>query len=183
MASGLNSQKRFALRFTLITGSTLSAIIGAQSLISLENQDTLSEVFLTPAADIEAVSPVLATQEGAQQSALLLVGTPLTSQSVEEQVEPTPITARAAPSITVLRHSGQLPAASAPVSAAAPASVAAPASQPVVIQPPSPMELAPPAPVIVQGPAPVIVQQAPGASSVSAPSVSAPPAPVTRSSR
>ena len=38
MASGLNTQKRFLVRLSLVTGSTLATIVGAQGLLALDGE-------------------------------------------------------------------------------------------------------------------------------------------------
>ncbi len=123
----LNTTKRFAVRLSLVTGSTLATVIGAQSLASVNKP-------LTPTPD-----PVLPAAVAPQ-----LQPTGTVQVAIPAAVTATPV--HAAPVITVLRHAGQtsavVPSASAP--SAAPSNVA--------IKPPSPVQLAAPAPVIVQAP-------------------------------
>lgn len=54
MASGMTSSKRFAVRLSLVTSSTVAMIVGAQSLA------TLDQVNAAP-VDTAAVSPVVQT--------------------------------------------------------------------------------------------------------------------------
>ena len=155
-AGKLNATKRFAVRMSLVTGSTLATIIGAQSLALLDEQ--AFSTLLTP----EAVN--VAPQTTNDTFGAALTATP----SITATSDPI----AAAPNIAILRRPGQIAPVSAPTTAPAAASAQAVQSAPVQIAPPAPAQIAPPAPVVVQAPAPVVVQQAAPA-----------PAPVTRSSR
>ncbi|GAB4575159.1 MAG: hypothetical protein Kow0077_25300 [Anaerolineae bacterium] len=168
-ASGLTPQKRFMVRLSLVTGSTLATIVGAQSLIALDAPPEPVDGLNVPAVVIPEPDVAAPQQQATPLQGLLPVPT---GESAQPSLSPT--VSNAAPAITILRHP---PAQSAPVTAGVPATSST-SPQQVSIQPPAPVELAPPAPVVVQAPAQVIVQQA-----SAAPASSAPPAPVTRSSR
>ena len=161
----LTTTKRFAVRLSLVTGSTLATVIGAQSLASLNKPLTATPDPVLPAAvepqlqSAETVAPALEVRDDAQQ---VLIPASATAVPVH-----------AAPVITVLRHAGQPSAAvqSGQAQPYAPSNVA--------IKPPDPVQLAAPAPVIVQAPGETIYVPA-AASAAPAP---APQQPTTRSSR
>jgi hypothetical protein len=158
----LNTTKRFAVRLSLVTGSTLATVIGAQSLASVNKPLTATPDPVLPAAvapqlqSTGTVAPALEVRDDAQQVAIPAAATAA------------PV--HAAPVITVLRHAGQTSAVvpNAQTQSAAPSNV--------TIKPPSPVQLAAPAPVIVQAPGETIY--VPAASAAPAPSQ-----PTTRSSR
>lgn len=59
MASGMNSTKRFLVRTSLITGSTIATIVGAQSLATLDintNSDQATNSIEVQAAATETAS-------------------------------------------------------------------------------------------------------------------------------
>lgn len=167
MAAGMNATKRFFIRLSLVTGSTLATIIGAQSLASLEALPT-SEAPPPPADTTASNAPVQAwTPTPGEPSAALIASD-----------APTGTPVHAAPSITILRHPGQT--GSSPSASAGNMALAASSSG--VIQPPNPQQATAPDPVIVQQPGQVIVQQAaPIAPPQAAPAAA--PAPQTRTSR
>lgn len=115
----LTSTKRFAVRLSLVTGSTLAAIIGAQSLASLDRKTS-------SAPDITA--PVIIDPSLAQPS----VGLPSTgTQSLSAK----DAAVHAPPVITILRHSSQNTApANASIKPPEPVQIAAP--QPIIVQAP-----------------------------------------------
>jgi hypothetical protein len=88
----MTSTKRFAVRLSLVTGSTLATIIGAQSLAALDRQPTV-----TPTSAVENAADLLLA-DNAQHLPLL------TSTAVND---PSVVTVYAAPSITILRHPSQ----------------------------------------------------------------------------
>ena len=133
--SGMNRSKRFIVRTTLITGSTLATIIGAQSLALLD-QDQI--------ADLTATPEPITVQAPAQEP------TPSLNPTAES---PTATAAQAAPNIAILRHPGQPTGQSAATTANQPVNTA--------IQPPNPVQIAPPDPVIVQNTAPQSAAPAP----------------------
>ncbi len=120
----LTSTKRFAVRLSLVTGSTLATIIGAQNLAAIDHQTTA-----TPDPTITS----LQLQPG------------LTIAPSSFSGDPSSV-AHAAPAITILRRPGQ-PGASTnsnvSIQPPAPVQIAAPA--PVIVQAPS-------SPVVVQAP-------------------------------
>lgn len=152
----LTSTKRFAVRLSLVTGSTVATIIGAQSLAALDQR---------PASTPDTAFPVINQDVPQTVKALPSVDIP----AVKTPDQPA---AHAAPLITIVRHPGQ---ASSTVSA----QVQASSSGPVAIKPPDPVRIAPPDPIIVQAPAVVVQAPAPAAPAPAAPA----PRPATRSSR
>ncbi len=149
----LTSSKRFAVRVSLVTGSTLAVIIGAQSLASLDKKTANVPDISAPVV----VDPSLLPSDTSSLENRSLIATPTSN---------TPgITVHAAPVITILRHPGQ--------------SGGTTSAQPSVssIKPPDPVQLAAPEPIVVQAPGQVI--QVAG----SAPAAAAPSRPTTRSSR
>jgi hypothetical protein len=124
MASGLNTQKRFLVRLSLVTGSTLATIIGAQGLLALDGQIATAQAQVTT---VTASDPVLNTnqaQTAADQAA--------TSQNSSTQTA----TGQAAPGFVVIRRNGEVDSIQN--------------GQVQVIRPPQPSELAAPAPQIIQ---------------------------------
>lgn len=154
-AGKLNATKRFAVRMSLVTGSTLATIIGAQSLALFDAQAFSTQ--LTPDAANVASQTVNNTVDAAPAIAPTLF---ITTHPTTTTDNPLP----AAPNITILRHSGQTTPITAPTTASA------------QIAPPAPVQIAPPAPVVVQAPAPQMAQQA-------APAPAPITRPITRTSR
>ena len=66
MAPGLNTQKRFLVRLSLVTGSTLATIIGAQGLLALDSQIAAAQAQVIP---VTASDPTLNTTSSAQAAA------------------------------------------------------------------------------------------------------------------
>lgn len=159
----LNTTKRFAVRLSLVTGSTLATIVGAQSLASLNK---------LPAATSDPVLPAavdLQTQAMGTAVPIQIVGDD--GQRVSIPASPAAIPVHAAPVITILRHPGQAGAGSQ----SGQAQTYVPSN--VGIKPPDPVQLAAPAPVIVQAPGETIYVPA------AAPAPAPVPQPSTRSSR
>ena len=128
--------KRFAVRTTLVTGTTLATIIGAQALVSLD-EDAFSA---TPPASVAPVE--LTPQQTGNTSMALPTNTPSTT-----------VLKAAPPTIVILRHAGQNP------SAVAPATNTIAINPPVaVIQPPNPVQVVAPQPVPQQQSAPAVAQ-------------------------
>lgn len=132
MASGITPTKRFVVRTSLVTGSTLALIVGAQALVSVDLQNKSAEQSAT--TQIAESSTVLQTQ-------------PL--------MPPTQAVISAAPNIVILRHpseakpitsnnSNQPPIHARPVQPAPSA----------LIQPPQPVVVPAQGPVVIQGSAP-----------------------------
>jgi hypothetical protein len=118
----LTSTKRFAVRLSLVTGSTLATIIGAQNLAAVDK-------------------PITATPDPAVTSPQLQPAPPDIS-SVTSSAN----AAHAAPSITILRRPGQAGAnTTSNVTIQPPAPVQITAPDPVIVQAPS-------APTVVQAP-------------------------------
>ncbi len=172
-AAKLNATKRFAVRMSLVTGSTLATIIGAQSLAMLDEQ-TFSALITPEAAQVEpalanpAPADTFTLQNGvptATNAASGLLAT--TTPQATATANPMPV----APNIAILRRPGQV----APVTAQ-------PTAAPAQAVQSAPVQIAPPAPVQIAPPAPVVVQAAPAPAAVAQPAAPA-PAPVTRSSR
>jgi len=168
-AAKLNSTKRFAVRMSLVTGSTLATIIGAQSLAMLDQQ-TFSALITPEAAQVEQTVNTAPADSFTLQNGAVSTPNTVDALSASSTLQATANPVPAAPNIAILRRPGQI----APVTAQATAAPAqAVQSAPAQIAPPAPVQIAPPAPVVVQAPAPAqVVQQAAPA-----------PAPVTRSSR
>lgn len=166
MAAGMNATRRFLIRLSLVTGSTVATIVGAQSLASLEVIPT-AEALDLPGGETVVVDPVQALIPTTSPDAALLA----TDSSVSGEA------VHAAPSITILRHPGQT-GSSGPSN-----ENMALASQ--NIRPPSPQQLAAPNPIVVQGAPEVIVQpgQVINVPQAAAAAPIAPPPPQTRSSR
>jgi hypothetical protein len=120
----LTSTKRFAVRLSLVTGSTLATIIGAQSLASVDRHITATP---DPAVTSPQVEPAV------------------TAPSVVSGVTPFANAPHVAPSITILRRPGQANAnATSNVAIEPPAPIQITAPEPVIVQAPS-------APIVVQG--------------------------------
>jgi hypothetical protein len=120
----LTSTKRFAVRLSLVTGSTLATIIGAQSLASVDRHMTATP---DPAVTSPQVEPALNT-----------------APPIVSGFTPSATAAHAAPSITILRRPGQAGAsASANVAIQPPAPIEITAPEPVIVQVPS-------APIVIQ---------------------------------
>ncbi len=163
MATGMTSTRRFIVRLSLVTGSTLATIIGAQSLASFDGQALVTGGTAEAASPVQAFIPEAAAPE-LQPTQNINVPEASSGQFAADQSG----IVHAPPAITILRHPGQATTTAASSSAA------------VQIQPPSPVEVAPPPPVVVQAPAQVVVQpSAPAA----APAPVVQPQPRTRSSR
>ncbi|MCB9437645.1 MAG: hypothetical protein H6673_11770 [Anaerolineales bacterium] len=134
--SGMTATKRFIIRTSLITGSTLATIFGAQSLAALD-----THLFATN-ANANTTAPMALPQS-------VTVAAP----------SPTSAPRQAEPSIVILRRQGQS-------SSSTTTQAASGSSAPVVsIQPPAPMQVQAPAPVIVQQQGAPVVVQAPAPSS------------------
>lgn len=135
--SGMTATKRFIIRTSLITGSTLATIFGAQSLAALDTQ-----LFATNA-----------NANTADPAAPMTLPQSVTVAAPSPTSEPR----QAEPSIVILRRQGQ----SSTTTQAASSS-----SAPVVsIQPPAPIQVQAPAPVVVQQQGAPVVVQAPAPSS------------------
>jgi hypothetical protein len=133
------STKRFAVRLSLVTGSTLATIIGAQSLASLDKQ---------AGAVPDPTTPMVSDPQ--LQSSFSTIGGQLPKSSDVTNTENNSSVIHAAPTITILRRPGQVGASAA--------------SSTTSIKPPTPIQIAPPEPIIVQAPsAPPVVVQAAGA--------------------
>jgi hypothetical protein len=167
----LTSTKRFAVRMSLVTGSTLATIIGAQSLSSLDKH--------TPAVTDPAV-PVIDPQPPDLPRALpaTTIDAAPAKTLVPTSTDSDPAAVHAAPQITILRHPGQANSVGEVTPQSAPTQPSAMAS--ASIKPPAPVEVAPPAPIIVQAPAAQVVGPAPAAP---APAPAPASRPATRSSR
>jgi hypothetical protein len=126
----MTSTKRFAVRTTLVTGTTLATIVGAHALASFDE----AAISKTPPAIVAPVN--LATQ----------------STGNSPIIQPSAEVSAAAPDIVILRHAGQAPNVSSTVPQA---SVGVTNPQPVTIQPPNPVQVAVPQPVPQQS-APVV---------------------------
>ncbi len=125
----MTSTRKFAVRLSLVTGSTLAAIIGAQSLAALDNQAAAS-----PNTDVAAMANLLLADNA--QHLPLLASTATNDPSVA--------TVYAAPNITILRHPGQ----SAMTNTSSNNQTASTTAS--AIQPPSAVQIAPPSAVTVQ---------------------------------
>ncbi len=121
--------KRFAVRTTLATSTTLATIIGAQALVSLDE----NAFSVTPTAVDMSVG--LAPQP---------TGSTDLSSSTDTTLKAAP------PIIVILRHAGQQPV-NAP-SAAPSASITSSNPPSAAIQPPNPVQVVAPQPVQQQQP-------------------------------
>lgn len=156
----MTHSRRLLIRSGLVTGSTLAALMGAQILATLDQKQFDTEATpeiapITPASAALPASPTVAPPT--------LVPTVTSTAEIIE----------AAPNIVILRHPGQIAAATGNSASLA---TQQPTPRPQVaarvnIQPPNPVAVAPPAPVIVQGeaPPPIIVQVGGSSSSSSSP--------------
>ena len=125
MASGITPARRLFVRTSLVTGSTLALVVGAQSLITLDLHNSTFDNSTSVVAAAASSVP--------DQSSII----------------------SAAPSIVILRHpSVQTAPASSVNPEANPGQQAAPMANAPLIQPPAPIVVQPQAPVIVQAPAP-----------------------------
>ena len=149
--------RKLLVRSALVTSATIATFVGAQNLAMLDTR--LITLTATPPSEPAVILP-LPTENTTVQNAAI---------STLQQVAPTLVIQKAAPSIIILRQSQ-------PQGAVQVASAQAPAQgqgNAMVIQPPAPAQIAAPDPVIVQQPqmsasSPVIVQapvQQPGRSS------------------
>ncbi|MBW4437816.1 MAG: hypothetical protein KME04_11815 [Pleurocapsa minor GSE-CHR-MK-17-07R] len=125
--------RKLLIRSALVTTTTIATVFGAQNLAMLDARQIL-ELTQTPAPEAITLVPLA---DGTSAPATVAQQAPaLTIQ-------------QAAPSIIILRQSGQASAASQPI-VSAPAAPSAPQSSQAVIQPPAPQQLSAPAPVIMQ---------------------------------
>jgi hypothetical protein len=122
----LTSTKRFAVRLSLVTGSTLATIIGAQNLAAIDKS-------VTATPDPAVTSPEL-------QPALTAAPPDISSVTSSANA------AHVAPSITILRRPGQAGAnTTSNVAIQPPDPIQITAPDPVIVQAPS-------APTVVQAP-------------------------------
>ncbi len=123
MASAITPARRLLVRTSLVTGSTLALVVGAQSLITLDLHNST--------IDKSASAVAAAASSVADQSTII----------------------SAAPSIIILRHSSIQTTPAASINPQGnPTQQAAPAANAPAIQPPAPVAVQPQAPVIVQAP-------------------------------
>lgn len=134
MATNMNRPKRMLVRVTLVTGTTVATLIGAQTLALMDRQSLLGT---NNAANSNTPQPTL--------NSPLMPTTMSVSPTIEIQ--------HVAPSITILRQPGQV--------VAQPASPQSSGNMPAqaAIQPPSPVQINAPAPIVVQQGSPVVIQQ------------------------
>ncbi len=125
--AGMTAAKRFIIRISLITGSTLATIIGAQSLAALDSGQFSSD---STSSNPPSLPP-----------------TSIQTQPTEENTEKTDIMPRqAAPNIVILRRPGQ----TSSIGGNSSESGSSTAITGVTVQPPSPVQVAPPPAVVVQ---------------------------------
>lgn len=159
----MDRPKRMLVRTSIVAGSTVATLIGAQTLITVDKQN--------PNLNGSASTVEIQVQNTA------IPQQPLPTATQVIRALPTINIIHAAPSITIVRQAGRASNQPAETVAAQPTAVIAQA----VIKPPAPVEIAPPAPIIVQQPS---SSQASGSSSGGGQSAPAPaPAPRTSSSR
>jgi hypothetical protein len=133
--------RKLLVRSALVTGSTIATLVGAQNLAMLDE----SQFQQTTPVDLSAGE---ATQD--VQVEIIEVIPPTLAETVTPittelpQATATNVIAHAAPSITVLRQSGN------PGAAISNTSSNAGSTAPIAIQPPVASLLAPPAPIVVQ---------------------------------
>ena len=141
MASGMTAAKRFVVRTSLVTGSTLALVMGAQALVTVDVQN----------------APVV------QSSTTQIADTISTTTSVAAPTAAQTII-HAAPNIVILRHPSQANTLTAnnTVQQAAPNNV---------VQLPRPVAVQPPAPIIVQSQPQVVAQASGPSNNQPAPSV------------
>ena len=156
----MDSAKRMLVRTSLVAGSTVATLIGAQTLITVDQHDAALKA---ATAQVEALS----TNANVSQT----IVQPTVTTAVVVHTAPTIQIAHVAPSIIVVRQPGQV---------AANQSVQAVAQQPTAVQIQSQAVIKPPVPVQIAAPAPVIIQQQ---SSGAPASGGGQQAPTTRSSR
>jgi hypothetical protein len=151
MATGMNSTRRFFVRLSLVTGSTLATIVGAQGLALFENQTPASQAVLPAAGSV--TTEMAQVTKGSGQPLVIRSSGSLPGQFQTGIAGDAPVV-RAAPSITILRRSGQTSAVNGSASA----------NPQTAIQPPAPVTLADPNPIIVQSPGQTVIQQPPSSS-------------------
>ena len=139
MASGTTPKKRFAIRTTLVTGTTLATIVGAQTLASLDS--------VTAAASSAADGMNTTTAEGITETNLSPL--PFPTQIVVLSPGGTASAAHAIPNIVILRHSG-LPVGTEAASSSAPVQSTSSGAQAASIRPPNPVQIAPLQPAVQQ---------------------------------
>ena len=175
--------RKLLIRSALVTSSTIATLVGAQTLMLLD-----AEEFNEASTDVSVEEPVevepligsvsaAPTQTLEQNEATQEVNPTLEDTPTVAPTETEIVIQHAAPSIVILRQSGQ-------------SSLPTPTNSHVAsnnsfIQPPSPVQLAPPAPIVVEQPAPIVQQPAPIVVQQSAPvqHQSAPSSSRTRSSK
>lgn len=136
----MDRPKRMLVRTSLVAGSTVATLIGAQTLIMIDNQN--------PALDMSAD----ASAEQIQITSAPELSIPtLVPTQVTVRVLPTAQIAHVAPSISIVRQSGQTTNQQAPIVAAQPTAV----PTQVVIQPPATVQATTAIPTAV----PMVVQQ------------------------
>ncbi len=131
----LDRPKRMLVRTTIVAGSTVATLIGAQTLITVDSQNLVLNNTSSSAVEAQIQSTATEIPQLPQPTATVVVRALPTIQIVH-----------VAPSISIVRQSGQVSDQAAQTVAAQPTSVQAQ----VVIQPPVPVQVEPPAPVVVQ---------------------------------
>lgn len=122
--------RKLLVRSALVTSATIATFVGAQNLAMLDA--TRLEAIFTPSPEPVIVNP------------LLEITTPIPVA----HAAPDLVIQQAAPSIIILRRSGQVGESAVNANQVASSG----GSSAVVIQPPAPAEVAAPAPVIIQQP-------------------------------
>ena len=124
--------RKLLVRTALVTSTTIATLIGAQNLAMLDARDFQTE---TPAPGTESNEVVVVTPLATRTPAAI------------ERAAPDITIMNVAPSITILRQSGQVNT-SQPVAASV-----------TRIQPPAPSQITAPNPVVNAAPNPVVVPQ------------------------
>ena len=132
----LDRPKRMLVRTTIVAGSTVATLIGAQTLITVDSQNPALNNSSSSASAIEVQAQSTDIPQLAQPTATVVVRALPTIQIVH-----------VAPSISIVRQSGQVSDQSSQTIAAQPTTVI---PTQVVILPPAPVQVATSAPVVVQ---------------------------------
>ena len=160
----MDRPKRMLVRTSLVAGSTVATLIGAQTLITVDQQNFALKAAANTTIQVQAQNTALPQKVQQVQATV--------TQAVVHAL-PTIQIVHVAPSITIVRQAGQANNQVAQIVAAQPTVL----PTQIVIKPPVPVQVAAPAPIIIQQPS---VQASGGSSGGGGQQASAP---TTHSSR
>jgi len=135
----MDRPKRMLVRTSLVAGSTVATLIGAQTLITVDQQNFALKAAANTTIQVQAQNTALPQKVQQVQATV--------TQAVVHAL-PTIQIVHVAPSITIVRQSGQANNQVAQIVASQPTVL----PTQIVIKPPVPVQVAAPAPIIVQQP-------------------------------